>query len=77
MRTSKLKHRNSNPKRLILSKTWHCVYKFLKDTQRYDYSIAPEKSTSKLLYSEDYPKLDKKSDDDIDYIPDHVLEQLF
>lgn len=49
----------------------------LRDTQRYDYSIAPKKSTTKLLYSEDYPSLDKKSDDTIDYIPDYVLEQLF
>ena len=74
--TSKLKDRNSNPKGLIY-KNLALVYKFLSDTQRYDYSIAPEKSTSKLLYSEDYPKIDKKSDDDIDYIPDYVLDQLF
>ena len=49
----------------------------MKDSQRFDYSIAPEKPTSKMLYSEDYPSLDKPSDDDIDYIPDYVLEQLF
>ncbi|PLT29442.1 tyrosine-type recombinase/integrase [Peribacillus deserti] len=59
------------------AKNIKCVYVFLKDTQRFDYSIAPEKSTTILLYSEDYPNLSKKSDDDIDYIPEHVLEQLF
>ena len=53
-----------------------CLH-LLQDIQRFEYSIAPVKSTSRLLYSEDYPKLDKKSDDDIDYIPDYVLEQLF
>lgn len=71
-----LKRKNANPKQHILNNL-NRVYTFLKDIQRYDYSIAPEKSTSKLIYSEDYPKLDKKSDDDIDYIPDHVLDQLF
>lgn len=73
---SSLKQRNANPKQYILDNIKR-VYTFLKDTQRFDYSIAPKKPISKLLYSEDYPKLDKKSDDDIDYIPDHVLEQLF
>ncbi|RPK15124.1 tyrosine-type recombinase/integrase [Priestia endophytica] len=71
-----LKRKDSNPKQYVRANL-KCVYAFLKDSQRLEYNIAPEKSTSKLLYSEDYPKLDKKSDDDIDYIPDHVLEQLF
>ncbi|MEV5113041.1 tyrosine-type recombinase/integrase [Peribacillus frigoritolerans] len=70
------KRRNNNPDNYIFQNL-KCVYTFLKDSQRFDYSIAPEKSTSILLYSEDYPKLDQKSDDDIDYIPEHVLEQLF
>jgi len=73
---SSLKRKDSNQKSYILNSISY-TYTFLKDTQRFDYNIAPEKPTSKLLYSEDYPKLDKKSDDDIDYIPDHVLEQLF
>jgi integrase len=71
-----VKQRNSNPNNSIRLNL-NYVYAFLKDTQRFEYSIAPEKSTIKLLYSEDIPRLDKKSDDDIDYIPDHVLEQLF
>lgn len=70
-----IKLKNANPKQHIAD-SLKCIYTFLQDTQRFEYSIAPEKSTSRLLYSEDYPKLDKKSDDDIDYIPDYVLEQL-
>ncbi|EJS45154.1 tyrosine-type recombinase/integrase [Bacillus mycoides] len=73
---SSIKQKNANPKAHIFHNI-RVVCKFLKDTQRFDYSIAPEKSTSKLLYDKDYPKLDKKSDDDIDYIPESVLEQLF
>ncbi|WP_242143013.1 MULTISPECIES: hypothetical protein [unclassified Bacillus cereus group] len=30
-----------------------------------------------LIFREDFPKLQKKSIDQIDYIPDFVLEQLF
>ncbi|HHT7191116.1 TPA: tyrosine-type recombinase/integrase [Bacillus cereus] len=71
-----LKHKNANPKRYI-TRNLTLIYTFLQATQRFEYSIAPEKSISRLIYSEDYPKLDKKSDDDIDYIPDYVLEQLF
>ncbi|MBT2616302.1 MULTISPECIES: tyrosine-type recombinase/integrase [unclassified Bacillus (in: firmicutes)] len=68
--------KGSNPKQHVLDNVTR-VYTFLQDTQRFEYIIAPEKSSSKLLYSEDYPTVDKKSDDDIDYIPDYVLEQLF
>ncbi|MCP9278242.1 tyrosine-type recombinase/integrase [Bacillus wiedmannii] len=71
-----LKHKNANPKRHIIANLT-LVYTFLQGTQLFEYSIAPEKPISRLIYSEDYPKLDKKSDDDIDYIPDYVLEQLF
>lgn len=72
----KIRRKDSNPKQYI-SNNLKCVYTFLRDIQRFEYCIAPEKSSSKLLYSDDYPTLDKKSDDDIDYIPDYVLEQLF
>ncbi|CAM4118343.1 tyrosine-type recombinase/integrase [Bacillus albus] len=71
-----LKSKNANPKRYI-SENLTLVYTFLKDTQHFEYIIAPKKSISRLIYSQDYPKLGKKSDDDIDYIPDYVLEQLF
>ncbi|ETT76658.1 tyrosine-type recombinase/integrase [Bacillus mycoides] len=71
-----LKSKNANPKRHIITNLT-LVYTFLQGTQRFEYSIAPKKSIYRLIYPEDYPKLDKKSDDDIDYIPDYVLEQLF
>lgn len=73
---NELKQKNANPKQ-NRSDNIKCVYTFLKDIQRFEYSIASEKSTSLLLYPEDYPSLDKKSDDVIEYIPDSVLEQLF
>ncbi|PFL59141.1 transposase [Bacillus cereus] len=71
-----LKSKNANPKRHITTNLT-LVSTFLQAIQRFEYNIAPEKSISRLIYSEDYPKVDKKSDDDIDYIPDYVLEQLF
>lgn len=71
-----LKSKDANPKGHITGNLT-LVYTFLQDTQRFEYSIAPKKSIYRLIYSEDYPKVDKKSDDDIDYIPDYVLEQLF
>ena len=51
--------------------------KFLEDIQRYEYDIAPETPVRLLIFPEDKPKLRKKSIDQIDYIPDYVLEQLF
>lgn len=53
------------------------VGKFLEDIQRYEYDIAPETHVKLLIFSGDKPKLKKKSIDQIEYIPDHVLEQLF
>lgn len=77
-----LVHLRKHAKKNNLKKSYikhHVVdsYSFLKDIQRFDFSIAPVLSSSKFLYPEDYPKLDKKSEDDIDYIPDFVLDQLF
>ncbi|PEN31708.1 transposase [Bacillus toyonensis] len=53
------------------------IRNFLEDLQTYEYSIAPMKSARTLIFSEDIPKLRKKSYDHVDYIPDYVLEQLF
>ncbi|RBP95432.1 site-specific recombinase XerD [Cytobacillus firmus] len=53
------------------------VQKFLEDIQRYEYEMAPETHVRLLIFPEDKPKLRKKSIDQIDYIPDYVLEQLF
>ncbi|MFR6471194.1 MAG: tyrosine-type recombinase/integrase [Turicibacter sanguinis] len=71
-----LKQKNSNPKIYIL-KSLSIIEVFLSDIQQYDYEIAPTTPIQKLMYPEDRPKLPKKSIDQIDYIPDFVLEQLF
>ncbi|MFK4323460.1 integrase [Bacillus sp. RC55] len=71
-----LTRKDSNPKAFVILNLRR-VSTFLQDIQRFEYRIAPEKAVYTLIYSEDYPGLDKPSDDDIDYIPDHVLEQLF
>lgn len=71
---SKIKSRN--PKFFVFEKITK-IYTFLKDIQQFEYQIAPRIITSKLLLSEDYPILDKKSIDTIDCIPDYVLDQLF
>ncbi|WP_332633054.1 tyrosine-type recombinase/integrase [Halalkalibacter flavus] len=71
-----LKQRNSNPEDFV-RKSLSTVQKFLEDIQRYEYEIAPETHVRLLIFPEDKPKVRKRSIDQIDYIPDHVLEQLF
>ncbi|MDQ0245026.1 integrase [Bacillus fengqiuensis] len=71
-----LKRKDTHPERYVL-KALNIVGKFLEDIQRYEYDIAPETHVRLLLFPEDKPKLRKKSIDQIDYIPDYVLEQLF
>ncbi|MBT2655373.1 tyrosine-type recombinase/integrase [Bacillus sp. ISL-18] len=73
---SNVKRKDANPARYI-SERLHAVGKFLEDIQRYEYDIAPETHVRLLLFPEDKPKRRKKSIDQIDYIPDFVLEQLF
>lgn len=51
--------------------------KFLSDIQIREYDIAPIKNIKVLIFPEDKPKVPKKSNDQIDYVPDFVLEQLF
>ncbi|PHG05149.1 tyrosine-type recombinase/integrase [Bacillus toyonensis] len=71
-----LKQRNSHPE-LYINTALSTLQKFLEDIQRYEYDIAPETPVRLLIFPEDKPKLRKKSIDQIDYIPDYVLEQLF
>lgn len=71
-----LKRKDTHPERYV-SKALSIIGKFLEDIQRYEYDIAPETHVRLLLFPEDKPKLRKKSIDQIDYIPDYVLEQLF
>ncbi|MGK0533316.1 tyrosine-type recombinase/integrase [Bacillus sp. 'calajunan'] len=71
-----IKQKKTNPKSYVLN-NFCIVQTFLKDIQRYEYSIAPEKPVTKLFYPGDVPNLPKKSKDNIEYVPDFVLEQLF
>ncbi|WP_309298063.1 hypothetical protein [Cytobacillus sp. NCCP-133] len=71
-----LRQRNSHPEKYI-SYGLSIVGKFLEDIQRYEYTIAPKTHMRLLLFPEDRPRLRKKSIDQIDFIPDFVLEQLF
>lgn len=54
-----------------------CIQKFLSDIQIREYEIAPIKNVRILIYREDKPTIKKKPYDQIDYVPDYVLQQLF
>jgi integrase len=71
-----IKQKIAHPERYI-SESLTFIQKFLEDIQRYEYDIAPETNVRLLIFPEDKPKQKKKSLDQIDYIPDYVLEQLF
>jgi len=71
-----LKQKNANPENYIANGL-EITGKFLADIQQYEYDIAPETHVRLLFFPEDKPKRKKKSVDQIDYIPDFVLEQLF
>jgi integrase len=73
---SNLKNKNANPERYI-ARSLSYLQIFLEDIQRYQYDIAPITNVRLLVFTKDKPKQKKKSIDHIDYIPDHVLEQLF
>ncbi|MGH1328537.1 tyrosine-type recombinase/integrase [Bacillus pretiosus] len=71
-----LRNRNAHPAHYVVQ-SLSCLQKFLEDIQRYEYDIAPEANVRILIFPEDKPKLRKKSIEQIDFIPDYVLEQLF
>ncbi|OFD42006.1 transposase [Bacillus sp. MYb209] len=71
-----LKKRNAHPASYVM-RSLSLLQKFLEDIQRYGYDMAPEANVRLLIFPEDKPKLRKKSIEQIDYIPDYVLEQLF
>ena len=71
-----LTKKNSNPKRYV-NESLSCIQKFLFDSQIREYDIAPIKNVRVLIFPEDKPKRPKKPIDQIDYVPDFVLEQLF
>lgn len=68
--------KNANPKQYVV-RALTAIQKFLSDIQIREYQIAPIKNVRVLIFPEDKPKVPKKSNDQIDYVPDFVLEQLF
>ena len=71
-----LTQKNASPKRYV-SASLRYLQKFLSDIQIREYDISPIKNVKALIFPEDKPKVPKKSNDQIDYVPDFVLEQLF
>nr|WP_242218534.1 hypothetical protein [Bacillus cereus group sp. BfR-BA-01380] len=71
-----LKRRNSHPEVYVI-RSLSILHKFLEDIQRHEFEITPETHVQLLIFPEDKPQLRKKSIDQINYIPDYVLEQLF
>ncbi len=53
-----------------------CLRLFLDYIQRAQYPEAPELPSVLLLFKEDMPKLPQKTENDIKYIPEGVLQQL-
>lgn len=68
--------KGKNPKRYV-HEAIKCLQKFLTDIQLREYDIAPNRNIKTLIFPEDKPSRAKKSNEDIDYVPDFVLEQLF
>jgi integrase len=71
-----LTNKNTNFQSYITSSLL-IIKKFLSDIQAKEYSIAPIKDVRILIFPSDKPLIKKKPYDQIDYIPDTVLEQLF
>jgi len=74
--TKNLTQRDANPKYFVLESLC-VVQKFLSDIHLREYDIAPIKNIRVLIFPEDKPKLPKKSVNQINYVSDYVLEQLF
>lgn len=53
------------------------VQKFLSDIQIREYDIAPIKNIKTLILPEDKPKVPRYSNNQVNYISDYILEQLF
>ena len=71
-----LTRKNSNPSH-YKNRALTCVNKFLSDIQMREYEIASVKNIKVLIFPEDKPTLIKKAFDQINYVPDYVLDQLF
>ncbi|NFS12578.1 transposase [Clostridium botulinum] len=71
-----LTNKNANPQQYIITSLSY-IQKFLSDIQIREYDIAPIKNVRILIFPSDKPTIKKKPYDQIDYVPDIVLEQLF
>lgn len=71
-----LVQKNAHPEKYI-NRSLGIISKFLTDIQLREYTIAPKKNVRILILPEDRPTLKKKPYDQVDYVPDYVLEQLF
>jgi integrase len=72
----KLIQKNANPQQYIRMALSY-IQKFLSDIQIREYDISPIKNIRILIFPSDKPIIKKKPYDQIDYVPDIVLEQLF
>jgi len=72
----RITQKNAHPEKYILE-SLSTLGKFLSDIQLREYAIAPKKNVRILIFPEDKPTVKKKPYDQIDYVPDHILEQLF
>ncbi len=68
--------KNSNKNQYVLMALRY-VRAFLADIQMREYDFAPRISIKVLILPEDFPTIVKKSNDQIDYVPNYILEQLF
>ena len=71
-----LTQKNANPS-LYISNVLIIINKFLLDIQIREYDFAPIKNVRILIYPDDKPKVHKKPVDQIDFVTDFVLEQVF
>jgi integrase len=71
-----LTRNNSNPP-YYKNRALNVASRFLSDIQMKEYPIAPKKNVKMLIFPDDKPTIIKKSLDQVDYVPDYVMEQLF
>ena len=68
--------KNSNPNKYV-NQVLIIIENFLLDIQLKELDMAPNKNSKILIRKEDKPKIPKKTNSAIEYVPEDVLEQLF
>lgn len=76
LHNSNLNKQYNNPKSYIV-KSLSVIKKVLLDIQTKEYDIASLENINLLIHQEDKPRVSKKSYNQINYILDFILEQLF